>query len=173
MYKSLRTNLPRHVMAYTDLPFTFDATKSADKQLYCSHEEVSHLGVKKSTLTVNETCCPTSNSHQHLKQSNTLKPSDACHVSQDTACFKIAQPWLPLQVLRYLEMFDNAFQISQSTRFNTAVKEVSPIVRENNAAEASQSGTSTWPQWKLQSRDLVSLRSNLGSEWLKGGVKGG
>ena len=41
MYSSLRTNLPRHIMAYTDLPFTLNATDSSDDRLYCSHQEAS------------------------------------------------------------------------------------------------------------------------------------
>jgi len=42
MYASLRTNLPREVMSYLDLPFIPEAMqgKSQDSRRFCSHEEV-------------------------------------------------------------------------------------------------------------------------------------
>ena len=40
LYRSLRTNLPRHVMAFTDFPFDFCVTGSDDDRLFCGHEEV-------------------------------------------------------------------------------------------------------------------------------------
>ncbi|KAK9792457.1 hypothetical protein WJX73_003620 [Symbiochloris irregularis] len=42
MYRDLRTNLPRQVMAYADFPFTPEAMKAAtvDSRVYPSHQEV-------------------------------------------------------------------------------------------------------------------------------------
>ena len=39
LYSTLRTNLPRHIMAYTDFPFTLDSP-GPDTRLFPGHEEV-------------------------------------------------------------------------------------------------------------------------------------
>ena len=43
LYKSLRTNLPRHIMAYSDFPFDSHLSGSSDDSLYCGHQELSHF----------------------------------------------------------------------------------------------------------------------------------
>ncbi len=40
MYASLRTNLPRELMAYSDLPFAPSAPLAGDARRYCGHAEV-------------------------------------------------------------------------------------------------------------------------------------
>ena len=44
-------------MAYTDLPFTLDATESDDKQLYCSHREVSPCKLEQYPFAAFEGLC--------------------------------------------------------------------------------------------------------------------
>lgn len=48
MYRQLRTNLPREVMAFLDFPFSphFLGGYSVDPRRFCSHEEVSSGGSK-------------------------------------------------------------------------------------------------------------------------------
>ena len=45
MYRHLRTNLPREVMGFAELPFTPGTLGSAsiDQRRYCGHEEVRPL----------------------------------------------------------------------------------------------------------------------------------
>ena len=41
MYQALRTNLPRHVMAFSDLPFDAETTAGEDERLFPGHQEVN------------------------------------------------------------------------------------------------------------------------------------
>ena len=63
-----------------------------------------------------------------------------------------------LQVLRYLQQFDRAFEISQSLKFNTRVLDVRPEKRKAEATEQGDLG-SPWmgeSEWHVRSKDLVN-----------------
>lgn len=79
MYASLRTNLPREVMSYLDLPFVPESMggRSVDSRRFCTHEEVKNLILPLPPFSLSLPCPP---AHFLPLVSPLLPPSVTCPV---------------------------------------------------------------------------------------------
>ena len=73
---------------------------------------------------------------------------------RDRNCFgNLAE--ISLQVLRYLQQFDKAFDISKDVRFNTQVSKVQPVQRQKGQQYGLLNEEILDHEWHVRSRDMV------------------